>query len=141
MVTSRAKYSRWWIAAACLFWATPSVWAGNVSPTIQDTGASVGIGTTTPNSSYKLDVFNSQILNTRTDGIAGGLGAQQRASWTTPRVIFNFFADGFDGTGVLRNLATLRDTFQSTVVLITHSAEVAAACDRVLVLADGREAG
>ena len=21
MVTSRAKYSRWWIAAACLFWA------------------------------------------------------------------------------------------------------------------------
>jgi putative ABC transport system ATP-binding protein len=42
---------------------------------------------------------------------------------------------------VLRNLATLRDTYQSTVVLITHSAEVAAACDRVLVLADGREAG
>src|SRR5436190_12101810 len=106
MMTHSAKYSRWWIATACLFRATPSVWAGNVSPTIQDTGASVGIGTTTPNSSYKLDVFNSQILNTRTDGIAGGLGAQQRASWTTPRVIFNFFADGFDGTGVLRNLAT-----------------------------------
>jgi putative ABC transport system ATP-binding protein len=42
---------------------------------------------------------------------------------------------------VLRNLATLRDTYQSTVILITHSAEVAAACDRVLVLADGREAG
>src|SRR5438046_3044177 len=50
MVTSRAKYSRWWIAAACLFWATPSVWAGNVSPTIQDTGESGGIGTMNPTS-------------------------------------------------------------------------------------------
>ena len=106
MLTLGAKQWSWLIASACLLSATPPVWAGNVSPIIQDTGTSVGIGTNTPNGSYKLDVFNSQILNSRNDGIAGGLGAQQRVNWSGSRVIFNFFADGFDNTGVLRNLAT-----------------------------------
>ena len=107
MLTFRVKQWRWGIAAACLFVGAPSAWAGNVSPTIQDTGASVGIGTTTPNSSYKLDVFNSQILNSRADGLAGGLGAQQLSNWTGSRVIFNFFADGYNGTGVLTNLGQI----------------------------------
>jgi hypothetical protein len=107
MLTVRKKQWSWLIAGACLLSATPLVWAGNVSPTIQDTGASVGIGTDTPNASYKLDIFNGQILNSRTDGIAGGLGALQRSNYTGSRVIFNFFADGLDNTGVLRNLGQL----------------------------------
>jgi hypothetical protein len=107
MVTYRVKQWRWVIVSACLLLATSWVWAGNVSPVIQDTGTSVGIGTTTPDTSYKLDVFNSQILNSRTDGIAGGVGMRQRSNWTTSRVIFNFFADGFDSAGVLRNLGQM----------------------------------
>jgi putative ABC transport system ATP-binding protein len=39
---------------------------------------------------------------------------------------------------VLETLGRLRDTFQSAVVLITHSPAVAAGCDRVVELADGR---
>jgi putative ABC transport system ATP-binding protein len=42
---------------------------------------------------------------------------------------------------VLDTLRMLRDTCQSAVVLITHSAQVASACDRVVQLADGRAAG
>src|SRR3989442_15862288 len=93
MLTFRVKQWSWLIASACLLSASPSVWAGNVSPMIQDTGTSVGIGTTTPNSSYSLNVFNGQILNSRADGIAGGIGSQQLSNWTASRAIFNFFAD------------------------------------------------
>jgi putative ABC transport system ATP-binding protein len=39
---------------------------------------------------------------------------------------------------VLDTLRMLRDTYQSAVVVITHSPTVAAACDRVVELADGR---
>lgn len=39
---------------------------------------------------------------------------------------------------VLQTLRMLRDTYQSAVVLITHSAAVADGCDRVIELADGR---
>ena len=39
---------------------------------------------------------------------------------------------------VLDTLRMLRDTYQSAVVLITHSPRVAAACDRVVELVDGR---
>ena len=39
---------------------------------------------------------------------------------------------------VLETLRRLRDTYQSAVVLVTHSAQVAAACDRVVEIADGR---
>jgi putative ABC transport system ATP-binding protein len=42
---------------------------------------------------------------------------------------------------VLDTLRMLRDTYQSAVVVITHSAQVAAACDRVTELADGRVVG
>jgi hypothetical protein len=107
MLTLGAKQWSWLIASACLLALSPSAWAGNVSPTIQDSGTAVGIGTNTPNPEYKLNVFNSQILNSRSDGIAGGLGAQQLSNYTTgSRIIFNFFADGFDNTGVLSNLGT-----------------------------------
>jgi len=107
MLTFRVKQWRWGIAAACLFAGAPSVWAGNVSPTIQDTGAGVGIGTTTPTAGYKLDVFNSTIMNTRADGLNGGVGSQQLSNWTASRVLFNFFADGFDNNGVLKNLGQI----------------------------------
>ncbi len=39
---------------------------------------------------------------------------------------------------VLDTLRMLRDTFQATVVLITHSEQVAGACDRVVEIADGK---
>jgi len=103
MLTLGTKQWSWLLTSACLLSVAPSVWAGNVSPTIQDSGTAVGIGTNTPTPGYKLDIFNSQILNSRADGIAGGLGAQQLSNYTTgTRVIFNFFADAFDNTGVFR---------------------------------------
>jgi putative ABC transport system ATP-binding protein len=40
--------------------------------------------------------------------------------------------------GVLEALGTLRDEFESTVVVVTHSLHVAAAADRVVELRDGR---
>jgi putative ABC transport system ATP-binding protein len=39
---------------------------------------------------------------------------------------------------VLGTLRRLRDSYQAAVVLITHSPQVAAACDRVVELGDGR---
>jgi putative ABC transport system ATP-binding protein len=39
---------------------------------------------------------------------------------------------------VLDTLHRLRDTYQSAVVVITHSQQVAASCDRVVEIADGR---
>jgi putative ABC transport system ATP-binding protein len=42
---------------------------------------------------------------------------------------------------VLETLEKLRDTYQSAVVLITHSRQVAAGCDRVVEIVDGRAAG
>jgi putative ABC transport system ATP-binding protein len=39
---------------------------------------------------------------------------------------------------VLDTLRRLRDTYQSAVLLITHSEQVAAECDRVVEIADGR---
>jgi hypothetical protein len=103
MLTFGTKQWSWLIVSLCLLAATPSVWAGNVSPIIQDTGTAVGIGTNTPTPGYKLDIFNSQILNSRADGTAGGLGSQQLSNYTAgSRVIFNFFADAFNNTGAIR---------------------------------------
>lgn len=39
---------------------------------------------------------------------------------------------------VLDTLRSLRDTYQSAVLLITHSPQVAAVCDRVVEVSDGR---
>ena len=39
-----------------------------------------------------------------------------------------------------RSLADLRDRFESTIVVVTHSDRVAAACDRVVALQDGKVA-
>jgi putative ABC transport system ATP-binding protein len=39
---------------------------------------------------------------------------------------------------VLAALGTLREKYHSAVVLITHSPQVAAGCDRVVELVDGR---
>jgi len=61
----------------------------------------------TPNPSYKLDVFNSQLVNTRSDGVAGGLGSQQLSNYNASRVLFNFFADGYSDTGVLTNIGQI----------------------------------
>jgi putative ABC transport system ATP-binding protein len=41
---------------------------------------------------------------------------------------------------VLKSLADLRDRFESTIVVVTHSERVAGACDRVVEIHDGRVA-
>jgi putative ABC transport system ATP-binding protein len=82
------------------------------------------------------------------DRLSGG--EQQRvaiaaAAARRPRIVFadepTGELDAENESLVLEALTRMRDTFQSTVVLITHSAEVAAGCDRVVELADGRVAG
>jgi putative ABC transport system ATP-binding protein len=49
--------------------------------------------------------------------------------------------DAENETVVLGALSRLRDTYQSAVLLITHSRQVAGRCDRVIEIADGRESG
>jgi putative ABC transport system ATP-binding protein len=79
-------------------------------------------------------------LGTRGDQRAGSLsgGEQQRvaiaaaAARRAPRVL----AD--EPTGVLDAFRELRDSFGSTVVLVTHSPRVAQAADRVVEIRDGR---
>ena len=46
--------------------------------------------------------------------------------------------DAANGAAVMDLLFQLRDRFGATLVLVTHAAELAARCDRVLRLADGR---
>src|SRR5205809_495270 len=48
MLTLGTKQWSWLLTSACLLSVAPSAWAGNVSPTIQDSGTAVGIGTTNP---------------------------------------------------------------------------------------------
>ncbi len=79
------------------------------------------------------------------DELSGG--EQQRvaiaaAAARRPRIVFadepTGELDADNEAIVLDTLRMLRDTYQSAVVLITHSPRVAAACDRVVELVDGR---
>jgi len=79
------------------------------------------------------------------DRLSGG--EQQRvaiaaAAARRPRIVFadepTGELDAANESTVLATLGRLRDTFQSAVVLITHSPTVAEACDRVVEIADGR---
>ncbi|MBN2907683.1 MAG: ATP-binding cassette domain-containing protein [Rhodobacteraceae bacterium] len=49
--------------------------------------------------------------------------------------------DGANGAAIMDLLFGLRDRHGATLVLVTHAAELAARCDRVVRLADGRIAG
>ena len=49
--------------------------------------------------------------------------------------------DGASGQAIMDLLFGLRDKHGSTLVLVTHSTELAARCDRVVTLRDGRIAG
>ena len=46
--------------------------------------------------------------------------------------------DGSNGAAIMEMLFGLRDRHGATLVLVTHSAELAARCDRVVRLVDGR---
>ena len=79
------------------------------------------------------------------DRLSGG--EQQRvaiaaAAARRPRIVFadepTGELDAANESIVLETLGRLRDTYQSAVVLITHSPTVAEACDRVVEIADGR---
>ena len=79
------------------------------------------------------------------DRLSGG--EQQRvaiaaAAARRPRIVFadepTGELDAANESIVLETLSRLRDTYQSAVVLITHSPVVAEACDRVVEIADGR---
>lgn len=48
--------------------------------------------------------------------------------------------DGANGTAIMDLLFALRDRHGATLVLVTHAPELAARCDRVVQLADGRVA-
>lgn len=48
--------------------------------------------------------------------------------------------DGTNGTAIMDLLFALRDRHGATLVLVTHAPELAARCDRVIQLADGRVA-
>ena len=49
--------------------------------------------------------------------------------------------DGVNGQAIMDLLFGLRDKHGATLVLVTHAPELAARCDRVIRLADGRIAG
>ncbi|WYK06491.1 ATP-binding cassette domain-containing protein [Cereibacter sphaeroides f. sp. denitrificans] len=49
--------------------------------------------------------------------------------------------DGLNGAAIMDLLFGLRDRHGATLVLVTHAPELAARCDRVVRLADGRIAG
>ncbi len=49
--------------------------------------------------------------------------------------------DGANGAAIMDLLFGLRDQHEATLVLVTHAPELAARCDRVVRLADGRIAG
>ena len=49
--------------------------------------------------------------------------------------------DGVNGSAIMDLLFGLRDQHGATLVLVTHAPELAARCDRVVRLADGRIAG
>ncbi|BAQ67458.1 ABC-type transport system involved in lysophospholipase L1 biosynthesis permease component-like protein [Rhodovulum sulfidophilum] len=49
--------------------------------------------------------------------------------------------DGSNGAAIMELLFGLRDRHGATLVLVTHAADLAARCDRVIELADGRISG
>ncbi|TCP62297.1 putative ABC transport system ATP-binding protein [Rhodovulum bhavnagarense] len=49
--------------------------------------------------------------------------------------------DGANGAAIMDLLFGLRDRHGATLVLVTHAADLAARCDRIVRLADGRVAG
>jgi putative ABC transport system ATP-binding protein len=49
--------------------------------------------------------------------------------------------DGANGAAIMDLLFGLRDQHEATLILVTHAPELAARCDRVVRLADGRIAG
>ncbi|HSG57714.1 ABC transporter ATP-binding protein [Seohaeicola saemankumensis] len=68
--------------------------------------------------------------------------ALARASAPRPRILLadepTGNLDGSNGTAIIELLFGLRDKHGATLVLVTHSDELAARCDRVIRLRDGR---
>jgi putative ABC transport system ATP-binding protein len=82
------------------------------------------------------------------DQLSGG--EQQRvaiaaAAARRPRIVFadepTGELDAVNESTVLKTLEMLQNTYQSAIVLITHSPTVAEACDRVVEIADGTVVG
>ena len=67
--------------------------------------------------------------------------ALARAAATRPRILLadepTGNLDGGTGEAIMRLLFDLRDRHGATLVLVTHAAELAARCDRVMRLRDG----
>jgi putative ABC transport system ATP-binding protein len=68
--------------------------------------------------------------------------ALARASVTRPEILLadepTGNLDGANGSAIMDLLFDLRDRHGATLVLVTHAPELAARCDRVIRLADGR---
>jgi putative ABC transport system ATP-binding protein len=98
---------------------------------------------------YLMAAVGLEGMDDRLPGELSGGQAQRvaiaRALVTRPAVVFadepTGALDSHTGGQVLEVLRSTAQTLQQTLVLVTHDAHVAAAADRVLVLADGRIAG
>ena len=89
---------------------------------------------------HRLDHYPSQMSGGEQQRVA-----LARASVTRPGILLadepTGNLDGASGAHVMDLLFGLRDRFGATLVLVTHSRELAARCDRVVRLVDGRVAG
>ena len=94
--------------------------------------AEVGLG-------HRLDHYPSQMSGGEQQRVA-----LARASVTRPEILLadepTGNLDGASGEHVMDLLFGLRDRFGATLVLVTHSRELAARCDREVRLVDGRVA-
>lgn len=92
--------------------------------------ASVGLQT-------RLDHYPAQMSGGEQQRVA-----LARAAVTRPRILLadepTGNLDGANGVAIMDLLFGLRDKYGSTLILVTHSAELAARCDRVVRLVDGQ---
>ena len=114
--------------------ATPLELAGapDAFDRAQEELASVGLG-------HRLDHYPSQLSGGEQQRVA-----LARAAAPRPEILLadepTGNLDSANGQAIMDMLFALRDRHGATLVLVTHAEELAARCDRVLHLADGRVA-
>jgi len=88
----------------------------------------------------RLDHYPSQMSGGEQQRVA-----LARAAVTRPRILLadepTGNLDGVNGAAIMDLLFGLRDRHGATLVLVTHAPDLAARCDRVVRLVDGRIAG
>ncbi len=72
-----------------------------------DVDGHVSIGTEVPDSNYKLALFNGQMVNIYTGAGNPGMGGASRTTYSSERMIFNFFADAYNDSDVNQSIANI----------------------------------